>query len=529
MKKVIYSFLAFLLIVSSGCKKDFFDINTNPNSPIEESMTPDLILPIILHQTAKKMATSYDYAAHWTGYWARSGSFGVSNPLENYDLNTTYESNEWVNGNTTVYDPTVSWYNILKDADAMEKRASATGQTFYVGIAKVIKSIGYMYLVDQYNNVPYSEAFKFEEGFIQPKYDKGQDIYNDLLLQLDQAQLLFKNSEFLKNTNIYESDIMFSLKRVDENIDKDESFDHQKLMWRKLVNTQRLKLLIRQSEILGGTPAAELSKITADGSGFLMASETAAVNPGYNGSEYQLNPFYNEYKKNFSGSTADDFNRANNYVLNKLKNSNDIRYQYYFSAAANPLSGNTYFGYDFGFVDTDPNQPKAGNSSDVAGPGLAKSATQDQWVFTSVESLFLQAEAKQRGWLAGDPRTAWQVAVRESFTWLGVPNPVATADTYMAQDNAVANYDHANNTDKLRFIVMQKYLSLVGSNNFEAWVDYRRLGVPADLPLSESESRNGRVIPVRLSYPQEEYNYNSANVAAQGSVNTQTSKVFWDK
>ncbi len=513
MKKVIYSCLTFLLIVSAGCKKEFFDINTNPNNPTEQAISPALVLPNILHNTAKKMATSYDYAAHWTGYWARSGSFGPSNPLENYDLTTTYEKDEWVNGNTTtVYDPLISWYNILKDNEVMEKRAAASGQTFYVAIAKVIKSIGYMYLVDQYGNVPYSEAFNLENA-IQPKYDKGQDIYNDLLKQLDEAAVLFKESDVLDNEGIETADIMFA--------------GHED-MWRRLVNSQRLKLLLRQSEVFGAAaPTAELAKITADGGGFLGAGQTAAVNPAYANAEFQLNPFYNKYAKNFAGANADDFNRANNYVLNKLRNSNDIRYQYYFSAAAVPLGGNTYFGYNFGFVDTDPNQPKAGNSSNVAGPGLAKSASQAQWLFTSVESLFLQAEAKQRGWLTGDPKTAWQVAVRESFTWLGVPSATATANTYMAQSDPLVNYDLA--TDKISFIVMQKYLSLVGINNFEAWVDYRRVGVPTDLPLSQSPSRAGKGVPVRLLYPQEEYNFNSTNVAAEGTVSAQTSKVFWDK
>ena len=507
MRKVLYTVFAVLIVVSTGCKKDFFDINENPNSPTEKAITPDLILPIVLHQTAKKMATSYDYAAHWMGYWARSGSYGPSNPLENYELTTQYEKDEWVNGNTTVYDPTVSWYNILKDADVMQKRAEASGQTFYVGIAKVMKSIGFMYLVDQYNNVPYSEAFDLT-NHIQPKYDKGQDIYNDLLLQLDEAASLFASADVLANANIETADIMFH---------------GDPLKWRKLANTQRLKLLLRQSELFGATPpTAQLAKITADGSGFLMSGETAAVNPGYNESEYQLNPFWVTYKENFTGDNADDFNRANNYVLNKLRSNDDIRYQYYFSPAQVPLNGKTYFGYDFGFVDTDPNQPKAGNSSNVAGPGLAKSPSQDQWLFTATESLFLQAEAMQRGWIAGDTRATYEAAVKESFNWLGVTNAATESSNYLASSAGTFQ-------NSVQFIVMQKYLSLVGVNNFEAWVDYRRVGVPTDLPLSLSPSRNGRNVPVRLLYPLEEYSFNATNVEAEGTINAQTSKVFWDK
>jgi hypothetical protein len=347
-------------------------------------------------------------------------------------------------------------------------------------------------------------------------------------VQLDVAAKLFKDADILTNEGIEEADIMF---------EGDEE------MWRKLVNTQRLKLLIRQSELFGSTPpTAELAKITADGSGFLMEGETAAVNPGYSNAEFQLNPFYNAYAKNFAGANADDFNRANNYVLNKLRSSNDIRYQYYFSPAATPLNNNTYFGYDFGFVDQNPDQPKAGNSSNVAGKGLAKSPSQDQWIFTSVESLFLQAEAKQRGWIAGDPKAAFEDAVIESFNWLGTtrvdvtnPGPPAVtvtrnadylADEYLSQNIPLVDYAAA--ADKVKFIVMHKYLSLVGINNFEAWVDYRRLGVPTDLPPSLSPSRNNRNVPLRLLYPQEEYSFNSTNVTAQGVINAQTSKVFWD-
>jgi len=508
MKKVIYSFIA-LLVISAGCKKSFFDINENPNSPTEEAMQANLMLPSVLNATAKKMATNYDFAAHWMGYWARSGTYGPSNPLENYDITTTYERTQWVNGNTTAANPVVSWYNILKDNDVMEKKAKANEQPFYIAAAKVVKSIGFMYLVDMYNNVPYTEAFDLENK-IAPAYDKGEDIYTDLLAQLDTAATLFAEIEII-DPEEEAADVMFG---------------GDVEMWLKLVNTQRLKLLIHQSQLFGSSaPTAQLAKITAEG--FLMSGETAEVNPGYALDKYKLNPFYNAYLMDETGTLVDNFNRANNYVLNKYMSNNDIRYQYVFSAAATPLNGNTYFGYNFGFVDQNPDQPKAANSSNVAGPGLVKSETQPQWLFTSVESLFLQAEAIQRGWLSGNAQSAYEDAVTESFLWLDVEDADDEATDYLSQNNSIVNWNAASN--KINLIVMQKYLALTGINNFEAWVDYRRLGVPTDLPLSLSPSRAGRKVPLRLLYPQEEYNYNNANVTAQGDINAQTSPIFWDK
>lgn len=513
MKNKIILLFTLTLVTLAGCKESFFDINENPNNPTSDAVVPRLFLPMVLNATAKKMAIDYRTQAHWMGYWARGGSFGPSNPLESYDITTSFEQNNWVNGNTTVAAPIISWYDIIKDADDMEKKALETNEPFYAGAAKVVKSIGFMYLVDMYNNVPYSQALKIQE-YIAPKYDKGQDIYNDLLSQLEQAAVIFRE-DIEVTPALRTADIMFH---------------GDTEMWRKLVNTQKLKLLIHMSEVLGTTPAAELAKINTDGAGFLMSGETAEVNPGYSISSYQLNPFYNAYLMDENGNLIDDFNRASNFLLNKYIDNNDPRYMYVFSKAASPKNPDPsnpktiYVGASFGA----PNAAGvvSSNQSNVAGPGLAKSSTQPQWLFTSVESMFLQAEAIQRGWLPGVAETAYRSAVTESFIWLDVDDAENAADNYLNQSNAIVNW--AANSNKLTLIITQKYLALPGINNFEAWVDYRRLGVPADVPLSLSGSRENRVIPLRFMYPQNEFSYNKANVNAEGTIDPQTSRIFWD-
>jgi hypothetical protein len=498
MKKLIYLVSATVLIAAGGCKKDFLDINRSPNSPTEASITPNLILPRVQHATGSIMSTSYGFLARWMGYWARSGTYGPSTEEESYNITTTFNPGQWT-----------GWYDILNDVNIMEKKANAAGQGFYEGIAKVMKTIGFMHLVDMYNNVPYSKAFDLS-GNITPAYDKGQDIYNDLLRQLDQAQELFKNAQIGNNPGIEEADVIFH---------------GDATMWRKLANTQRLKLLIRQSQVPGFSPTAEIAKITADGSGFLGSGQTASVQPGYTQDLNKQNPFWNTFEKLYTGDVADQYNRANNIILDTMKSTNDIRYQYFFDPAVSPQSpANPYIGYNYGEVIA--NAPVASQGSGVGGPALARSASQEQWIFTSVESMFLQAEAVQRGWLAGTAKTAYENAVRESFIWLGVSNAVATANTYLAQPNPNINWDAA--TDKIRLIITQKHRALVGINNFEPWVDYRRTGFP-NVRLSLSPSRGSNVIPLRLRYPQNEYNYNAANVGAEGNPDPQTSGVFWDR
>jgi hypothetical protein len=502
-KKLIIPILALLLLLTVRCKDEFFDINENPNSPTDLLITPQLILPRTLHATSARMATSYNYAAQWTGYWARSGTYGPSEEQESYNITTSYQTGQWS-----------GWYDILFDVNTMQKKAEASNQPFYVAAAKVIKSIGFMYLVDQYNNVPYSKAFDVS-GNLLPAYDKGPAIYADLLLKLDEAAQSFKTMNIDDDLSIATADILF----------------HGDLVqWRKLINSQRLKLLLRQSNLFDANiPTAEIAKITADGAGFLKAGQSASVDPTYVSEKDKQNPFWDAYKTNELGAVTDDYNRANNFILGKFRGNADVRYKYVFSEAASPITPVTdatlYYGYNFG--ESIPNSaPKAANSSAVSGPGLAKSNTQAQWLFTSVESLFLQAEAIERGWLPGNAQSEYETAVKESFAWLGVTE-VDAAVNYLAQGTPFVDYIQA--PDKINLIVMQKYMALIGINNFEAYVDYRRLGVPTDLPLSLSDNKGSNVIPFRLHYPQAEYNYNAANVAAEGNINPQTSKIFWAK
>jgi len=406
-------------------------------------------------------------------------------------------------------------YDILKDFDVIEKNATTREETGYVAIAKIMKSIGFMQLVDQYNNVPYSKAFDLGENMLTP-YDKAEDIYADLITQLEKADSLLKDAKVADNLDIQSADLVFG---------------GDLEMWRKLGNTQRLRLLMHQSQLLGNAALkTEVDKIVANGGGFLEAGETAEVQPGYAKDVNKQNPYWNTYNINDAGG-LDNFNRANNYFLNILESNDDVRYQYFYSKAATPTNNEDYVGFDYGFdypEGTPENQKKAAaNSSNVAGPGIATGPDMAQWLFTSFESMFLQAEAIQRGALSGDAKIMYESAVKESFSWLDVPDASTVAGTYLSAElKTFAVWDA--NTDKLKLILTQKYIAMFGIDGLETWTDYRRTGIP-NVPLSIYKSRGSNIIPKRLIYPLEEYQYNSTNVLAEGTIDAQTATIFWDK
>jgi hypothetical protein len=495
--KIIASVL--LIIVCSSCKKSFFDINQNPNQVTEEKITGELILPSALNSSANTIRM-YAFLNRWMGYWSNNATFALVEEEVTYSLTTSFPASGNIGG---------IYYDALFDFNTVEQKAPAEGEDFYAGIAKVMKARLFQDLVDVYGNTPYTETFKKE--IATPKYDKGEDIYRDLQKVLDEAIEIFKNKPVpSKATTV---DIMFK---------------GNAQLWVKFANTVKLKLLINQSEIAGFSPTAELAKITANG-GVLMSGQSANVNPGYQNAVNQQNPFYTSFGFTVNGTIAAEPIRANNYLINIYKQNSDPRLSRVFrpaEAPANPLD--PYVGTDYGAPS---NAALRGQLTSYIGPGLSGSSSQSQWITTSVESLFLYAEAVARGWLSGDEKTAYENAVRESFIWLGVPNAITEADDYMA-GNSIADWANAGTTvaQKVKFIAYQKYIAMAGLNPLEGWNLYRRLGVPVNTPLSVHPNRLGNgSLPIRLLYPSTEYAVNAANVLAEGTINQFTSKVFWDK
>ena len=498
MKKHINKslFLAALVSLSvAGCKKEL-DINTTPNQVTESNITAELIFPSALHNVGVQSTNAYGWLNNWIGYWSPSGAFAPSTEESSYNITSTFQENKWS-----------GIYNTLYDLKTVERKAEETGEEFYRGASIILQSHLYQNLVDLYGNVPYSEAFN--PDIRTPAYDNAENIYADLQVRLDTAVNIMKGAE--SSERIGTADIMFGGSTE---------------LWTKLANTLKLRILIRLSEV-DANPSAELAKIKTNG-GVLQAGESAEVNPGYVNSTNKQNPFYAAYGFTPAGVEANNYYRANNYFLTILKNVNDPRLGYFFAEAKTPTNpNNPYVGTTYGAL---PDDNLNGEKTSNIGPGLAEDPEQSQWVLTSVESLFLQAEAVAMGWdvgFAGTAEQAYEEAVTESFVWLGVEDAEGEAADYLDDAGSWANAG-GSASEQINFIVRQKYIALGGITPLEAWNDYRRLGVPSDLPLSQHPSRTSTSLPVRLLYPSREVAVNSESVRAQGSINQFTSRIFWD-
>ncbi len=352
----------------------------------------------------------------------------------------------------------------------------------------------------------HTRRLKSADGILKPQYDNQQTIYEDLVVQLDAAMdLILTTPADAEEVGVY--DIIY-------NGDMD--------LWLKFANTLKLRLLINQSG-MDSRESYISSNIAATASyGYIGIGEGAMLNPGYVKSDDKMNPFWETFYTSAGTQQADGLGYfvANQDACDFLTANNDprrLRFFQPFTAGGTEIRGN-YFGAKV--LEPVPTTSKLG-------PGMLKAFDQDSPILTDFESLFLQSEAVQRGFLSGSAKALYESAVTQSVIYEGGPsgNSAGAAD-YLAQPLVNVSFD-ASSGNPIMAIITQKWLALNGVSPMTIWTDYRRSGYPDFLHWTEDPDTKFATPPIRLYYPQTEISTNNDNVLAQGTVDLFSTKIFW--
>jgi hypothetical protein len=510
MKKYILIVAAFFTAGISGCKKNYLDLEVNPNTP--SITTPALTLAAALNASTGIIVNDYQQYGVWDGYWTTSGNYVPNQGINQYQFTNSSFQQDWID-----------WYANLTNYNVLEGVSTKSGAAEYEAIAKIMKAYGFSHLVDNYNDVPYSQAFQ-GTSVLLPVYDKGPAIYTDLFKQLDAAIALLK--PIAENSTVAPAvtgDIMFN------------GAANPAQAWIMFANTLKLRMAIRVSAVSGFTAStimattAAAADVPGSDTNFLGENIEGDVNPGYSDVGGKQNPFYANYGLDPTGNLAGGatYYRAGAYCVNTLIRFNDPRAPYYYTLVPTSSSDATprVHGNVFGDVSS-TNLTSTYTSSQ--GPGLSQSAAQNSVLLSGYESLFLQAEAVQKGYLTAGgttPQALYEAAITTSFLDLGLT--AAQASAYYSQTPAIANVNWSASTPE-NAIITQKWLSLNSYFNFEAWNEYRRTGIPA-LPSSIDPAAISPTLPTRLPYPLTELETNPGNLAKEGTINPFKDKIFWAK
>jgi hypothetical protein len=541
------------LIASTSCKK-YLDVNNNPNAPVD--VTPDLILPAALAQTAATNVTFNSYGAWAGGYQANAGGYGGFGSVLTYNYATSDNTGLWS-----------SSFNNLNDYQTIINKSDATGPyKNYNAIAKIMKAFCYIRLIDVYNDVPYTQALKGTAN-LTPKYDKAEDVYKGLFVELNEAiaSLALANNpastiSTLTSPNSQRIDVVTT---GQSGAGLFSAGGNPTVRWTEFANTIKLKMLvrIRQVPALATTFTEEKAKLA----GKTFMTYDAKVQPGYAAQEGKQNPSWNAYAYNATGGNAQLTVIPTFYAIgfyDGTKIADDVRGVGYYAPLIvykNYTTANQ-LGITDAFVPGSPGGGPwyTGTAAGTAGDGygVLKGPNMAQPLMLASESYFLQAEASLFGIIPGTTKTFFDNGIKASFKYLytnkdeallpdyvsdpdnsGTPGK-AIFDYYLSANtgNYLVHYENAATPDQqLEAIITQKWISENYIHSNEGWSDYRRTGYPKVVPggnkyqtPASTQSVSTRIdkLPVRVLYPSSEYALNSANVPT--GISPFTSRVFYD-
>ncbi|HMR91283.1 MAG TPA: SusD/RagB family nutrient-binding outer membrane lipoprotein [Chitinophagaceae bacterium] len=360
-----------------------------------------------------------------------------------------------------------------------------------IAVARILKAFFFFHLTNRWGDIPYSEALQ-QGANLAPKFDKQQDVYNDLFKELKEAVNQFDNGSTVQG------DIFLS-----GNINR----------WKSFANSLRLIMALRLSK---ADPAKGKSEfIDAKNAGVITANNATFLYHHLNETANQ-SAWYARYLTRFDYAISKPF-------LDYLKSIDDPRIPVF---ANKPEDGNAeYVGMPYG-LDITSGIPN--NSVSYIGSILRKQNS-PECILSAAHVLFTLAEGEKRGWNASNsPNDAaaeqyYLDGIKASMEQYGiVPNQYGA---YLLQSEVEYSSEEA-----IEKIAYQRWIALY-LNGYEAWMEWRRTGLPNLHPGPAPTTPDGE-IPRRQGYTLLERDLNLANynqvLQSQGPDELNT-KVWIDK
>ncbi|MEP6949943.1 MAG: SusD/RagB family nutrient-binding outer membrane lipoprotein [Ginsengibacter sp.] len=529
MKKVL-KYSAILLSgvwLFTSCTKKFNEINTNPASYNQENFDPNFLLT-----TAQVAYTgSYDFAYDtWRANLIYSSGIiqGFSTVLsywrgDKYQLSASYAAAYWGFSGDGAYSE-----QLKPVVDIIQSTTDKTQYKNLHEIARIMRALIVERVTDLYGDCPYSEAgLGYYTKNYFPKYDKQQDIYNDMLKEVSEAVAnLDPAADKPSGDMIYKGDI-----------DK----------WKIFGNTLILRLAMRLTKVDAATAKTWVQKVV--GNTMTSNDDNAFINGDNSGGISTINR--NSLVLTGQGGQEPYYVKWTNTLINFLKNNNDPRlgkiavtqlYTDENSTIQNPSfiadtavqkgmpNGKDLSGIAGLDISTDPSYTGMPDYSSPS-PGMIKT-NGPTFILTYGESELLLAEAAQSFGIGGDAAQHYHDGVKASITYLAQYDPALTINDAAAETYLTAHpYDVAKGLE----MINTQYWVLANSmlDFYESWANWRRSGYPVLVPVNYPNNVTGGAIPRRFPYPLAEsnvnpVNYKAASDAVPGGDNL-IGRVWWDK
>jgi hypothetical protein len=549
-KKIIIGM--FFITTISSCNKKLDSLLVNPNLPTSTTADVDLYL----NQVQLSFTGFYTAASDYGGELTRQQEW--YGPL----YANGYSPNSFDGLWSTAYS------SIIKNTDALIPLAQQQKKYVQSGIARTLKAYVLGTLVDDFGDIPYTEANQ-GIGNTNPKVDGGAAVYTAVQTLLDSAIADFaKSGASSKPTN----DLFYGGSTVN---------------WTKAAKSLKLKFLL-QTRLVDNSVTAKIQTlltennlINAESQDLVFKYATNISSPdarhphyarnytaGAQAGEFISNYFMWEVVAEKSGGSVSTLDPRRRYYFYRQRiNFADVNAQtascsvqsypaHYPAGTPFCLVGQGYWGRDHGDNSGTPPDGNlrttwgvypAGGDFD-ANQGTSVSLSRGALgagidpIWLSSFTFFIEAEAALKLGItsAGTPRSLLDKAIRASMAkvlafpaTINVVVPTAyippasgngSVDNYV--NTVLTAYDNATTDDQRLNIIMKEYHIAAWGNGIETYNNYRRTGKPDNMQPAVTTANPGLFMR-SFFYPAVFVNRN-LNAPAQKTPGTAANKVFWD-
>lgn len=473
--------LLILLMMGNACTEDFNAINTDPTLLTEDMIQPETIFTSVLKNSIFESYSS-GRIGEFSGYFASQASGNIFS-------NTDYPS-------------PFNYYRdfIINISEVMRLTADDPQKNDQNAMARIWKVWLYHWVTDAYGDIPYFEAAQGVEHVInQPVYNTQEEIYMDMLKELKEAeaqlgaqgdQLSFGNVDILYQGNV-------------EN-------------WKKFANSLRFRLAIR-TRFADPSLASEHISDVINGPLIDGNSENASLRTLPPSSSENTNNVNYIWMRELTATTPMFVGFS---IADVMIPTDDPRIPVLLSPA---LDGSgSYRGRPIQLLQEEK-EPYGQEMVASIGP-LLKEETYEIIVMNAAEVYFLKAEAAFAEITGEDANQQYRMGIQASMEQYNMPE--GNIEEFLSQE---AGTLMGAQEEQFEQIVTQKYISTF-FQHFQGWAEFRRTGYP-EVWIGSDEGVTDGQIPRRLTYPNDEYLKNEANVneAAENMGGDELmTRVWWD-
>lgn len=452
MKNSLYNTLLLVtILLVSSCSDSYFNINNDPNNPV--NVGNEFILTGGIAGDAYVTGGYYQaVGSFWSQHYAQSTGASQWATWEEFSIDEGDFDRQFI----TMYS------GPLMDLQVIRDRSLASSDWSYYLISTLMQSYSFEELADFYDQIPFSQALTGIKN-ITPKYENGKDVSDSLLRRIDFA--LSKDLTASTVSTIGNNDLIFQ-------------GDMSK--WVQFGNTLKLKIYLRFVNTDLEKYRSQITALLAENN-FLTTSATMTA---FKAEENGRNPFYETFLDRLSGNIV-----ASKTIVDYLKTNSDNRLNTLFNPpvdnAGNPLP---QVGLGQGRYKAD--QALYATIKNLSTPNFPP--LQPVYFFSLPETDFLVAEAQVRYGTPAAAEAAYQKGIQDSYTLFN-----ATPQPQLYASGGPYAYNG------LESIITQKWIAAVNTNAAESFFDYNRTGYPTNFVVS-AVSSIGNKFPKRLLFPDSE-------------------------